>query len=140
MSSQKPGAQKNSRQSKQAESDADARASQKLQQEYLSKIAGLKEEQQLQLATLKSTAQQQVDRVHQHYQIQLNQMKETVAATQRMLAEEKRRGLKLKDKLATQTSEFQRAREQLLAEFSQQQAELNSSAALSSCSSNSKLK
>ncbi len=104
-----------------ADRDVGERIQQLVQQEYLNKLSALKEEQQLQIATLKSTAQQQIDRLHQHYQIQLNQMKETVEATQRMLGEEKRRSLKLKDKLATQTAEFKNAREQLLAEFAQQQ-------------------
>lgn len=101
--------------------NAGERINQILQQEYQAKLTALKEEQQLQLATLKSASQQQIDRLHQHYQIQLNQMKDTVASTQRMLAEEKRRGLKLKEKLAAQTSEFKQAREQLIAEFGQQQ-------------------
>ncbi|MFT3929953.1 MAG: hypothetical protein QM709_06610 [Spongiibacteraceae bacterium] len=106
----------------QADAEASERINRILQQEYFSKIGALKEEHQLQLATLKSAAQQQIDQAHQHYQIQLNQMKETVESTQRMLSEEKRRGLKLKEKLAQQTDEFQRAREQMVAELAQRQA------------------
>lgn len=102
-------------------SDAGERIHQILQQEYFAKLTALQEEQQLQMAALKTAAQQQVDQVHQHYQIQLNQMKEMVESSQRLLAEEKRRSLKLKEKLAVQTAEFQRAREQMLAEFAEQQ-------------------
>ncbi len=106
-----------------ADPDAGTRINQILQQEYLGKLAALKEEQQLQLATLKSAAQQQIDQVHQHYQIQLNQMKETVESAQRLLNEEKRRGLKLKEKLAAQADEFQRAREQLVSELAQREVQ-----------------
>ena len=106
---------------KPAEPDAGARASHKLQQEYLAKLTAFKEEQQLQLATLKSAAQQQIDQLHQHYQIQLGQMKSAAESAQQQLGEERQRGLKLKEKLAAQTGEFQRARERLLAEFAQRQ-------------------
>ncbi len=112
---------KNTQQKKPAERDAGERASQKLQQEYRNKVTALKEEQQLQLATLRSAAQQQIDQLHQHYQIQLNQMKEAADSTQQLLADEKRRAHKLKEKLATQTGEFQQAREKLLTEFALQQ-------------------
>ena len=116
---QKKAAAKN-KTAKVADLDTSERINQILQQEYLGKLTALKEEQQLQLATLKSAAQQQIDQLHQHYQIQLNQMKETVGSAQRLLSEEKRRGLKLKEKLAAQTDEFQRAREQLVSEIAQQ--------------------
>lgn len=95
--------------------------SQKLQLEYLGKLTALKEQQQLQLATLKSAAQQQIDQLHQQYQMQLTQMKEAVDATRQLLLDEKRRAHKLKEKLAAQTAEFQRSREQLQAELTQQQ-------------------
>lgn len=97
------------------------RVNRKLQQEYRGKITALKEEQQLQLATLKSAAQQQIDQLHQHYQIQLNQMKEAVASAKQLFVDEKQRAHKLKEKLAAQTGEFQRAREQLQSEIAQRQ-------------------
>ena len=103
-----------------ASREAVERVNQKLQQEYRSKMSALKEEQQLQLATLKSAAQQQIDQLHQHYQIQLNQMKAAVESARQLFVDEKRRAHKLKEKLAAQTDEFQRAREQSQAEFAQQ--------------------
>lgn len=121
--------QKIAQQKAQSERDAaersiqNERANQKLQQEYLGKLTALKEEQQLQLATLKSAAQQQIDKLHQHYQIQLSQVKATVESTQQLLVDEKRRAQKLKENLATQTAEFQRAREQLQAELAQKEVE-----------------
>ncbi|HET8710024.1 MAG TPA: hypothetical protein VFM32_01515 [Spongiibacteraceae bacterium] len=119
--SQKNTSSKKARQQSQTPGDSGERINQILQQEYLGKLTALKEEQQLQIATLKSAAQQQIDQLHQHYQIQLSQMREMTESTQRMLAEEKRRSLKLKEKLATQTAEFQSAREQLLSDFAEQQ-------------------
>lgn len=118
---QKTASAKNKQPTKVVDAEAGERAHKVLQQEYLSKLTALKDEQRLQLATLKSAAQQQIDQQHQHYQIQLNQMKEMVESAQRLLSEEKRRGLKLKEKLAAQTDEFQRAREQLVSELIQQQ-------------------
>ena len=89
------------------------RVSQRLQQEYRSKLGALKDEQQLAVATLKSTLQQQVDQLHQHYQIQLNQFKEALESAKTVVREEKRRNQVLKDRLAGQADEFQRAREAL---------------------------
>ncbi len=112
-----------------AKAEASERVNHALQQEYVAKLAALKEEQQalkeeqqLQLATLRSAMQQQVDQLHQHYRIQLGQAKEALEASQRALAEEMQRGLKAKEKLAAQTDAFQRAREQLVTELTQQQA------------------
>src|SRR5690606_30354583 len=89
------------------------RVTQTLQQEFRTKLTALKEEQQLALATLKSASQQQIDQLHQHYRIQLNQFKETLDSTKAVAHEQKRRHQMLKDKLVQQTDEFQRAREQL---------------------------
>lgn len=89
------------------------RVHQRLQQEYRSKLSALKDEQQLAVATLKSSLQQQIDQLHQHYQIQLNQFKEAVESAKTVVREEKRRNKVLKDRLATQADEFQRSREQL---------------------------
>lgn len=96
-----------------AEREIVERINKRLQGEYRNKLSALKDEQQLQLATLKSTLQQQVDQVHQHYQIQVGQFKEALLSTKQLFKDEKRRSLQLKEKLAAQLDEFQRAREQL---------------------------
>ncbi|MDB6063093.1 MAG: hypothetical protein JWM78_3196 [Verrucomicrobiaceae bacterium] len=85
----------------------------RLQQEYRHKLTALQEEQQLQLATVKSTYQQQVDQLHQHYRMQQGQFKEAIESAKNVIREEKRRNQMLKDKLDNQADEFQRTREAL---------------------------
>ncbi|HSB98236.1 MAG TPA: hypothetical protein VLC91_17375, partial [Spongiibacteraceae bacterium] len=88
------------------------RINRRLQQDYRNKVTALQEEQLLQVATLKSALQEQIDRVHQHYQLQAAQFKEALVSTKKLFKDEKRRTLQLKEKLAAQLDEFQRAREQ----------------------------
>jgi len=107
-----------------AERNIVERVTQKLQQEYRHKFTALKEDQQLQLATLKSSLQQQTDQVHQHYQIQLKQLKGAFEATQKLLRDEKKRSQTLKQKLTAQVDEFQRGREQFQHQLSAQQREV----------------
>lgn len=99
-----------------AEHQLVARINQRLQQEFQAKLAALGEEHQLTLSTLKSSFQQQLDQQQQHYQIQINQFKEAHESAKTVVREEQRRNQLLKDKLAAQADEFQRAREQLQGE------------------------
>lgn len=89
------------------------RINQRLQQDYQNKMVALGEEHQLTLSTVKSSFQQQLDQQQQHYQIQISQFKEALESAKTVVREEKRRSQLLKDKLAAQTDEFQRSREQL---------------------------
>jgi hypothetical protein len=96
------------------------RVNRRLQQEYRNKVASLQGEHQLQLATLKSSLQEQVDQVHQRYQIQVGQFKEALLSTKQLFKDEKRRTLQLKEKLSLQLDEFQRVREELQQNSSQE--------------------
>jgi hypothetical protein len=89
------------------------RISQRMQQEYQTKLAALSEEHQLALSAARSALQQQIDQLHQHYQIQVNQYKEALESAKTVVREEKRRNQVFKDRLAAQADEFQRSREQL---------------------------
>lgn len=116
--SAQPGARKRAaaeapQRSAEAERQLTERVTQRLQREYRTKLAAQKDEHELALAALKSAAQQQLDQSHQHYQIQLGQMKEALESAKKVVREEQRRNKTLKEKLAAQADEFQRAREQL---------------------------
>jgi hypothetical protein len=64
--------------------------------------------------------QEQVDQVHQRYQIQVAQFKEALLSTKQLFKDEKRRTLQLKEKLTSQLDEFQRVREELQLSTSQE--------------------
>jgi len=88
------------------------RINRRLQQDYRNKVTAMQEGQLLQVATLKSALQTQIDQVHQHYQVQVAQFKEALLSTKKLFRDEKQRTLQLKEKLAAQLDEFQRAREE----------------------------
>lgn len=96
------------------------RINKRLQQEYRSKLVALKEAQQLQLATFKSSAQEQMDQLHQRFQLHVSQLKETLQSTKQMFIDEKRRSQAYKDKLDTQVAEFAQLRQQMQRELAQE--------------------
>lgn len=93
------------------EREVAARLERRVQQELRGRLAALQEEHQLRLDTAKSALQEQLDRVHQHYRMQVAQMKESLATTKQSFKRERQRAQQLQDKLVTQLEEFQRVRE-----------------------------
>lgn len=82
-----------------------------LQQKYQGRVDALVEEHRLQMATAKAALQEQLDRVHQHYRVQVAQLRETLATAKQAGKREQQRARKLEEKLAQQLAEFQSARE-----------------------------
>lgn len=103
-----------------AQREAAERAGKRLQQEYKTRLSTLKEAQQLQLAKVRTDVQEQMDQLHQRYQIQLGQLKESLDSTKQLFMDEKRRSQLLKDKLDAQATEFQQVRQQVQRELAQQ--------------------
>lgn len=66
----------------------------------------------LQLATLRSEHQQEQQALHQHYQIQLGQLRAALESAKRLFREEKHRSRQLAARLQAQADEVRRAREQ----------------------------
>jgi len=94
---------------------------QRLQQEYRARLAALGEEHRLQLATVQSAVQEQLEQAHQLHQIQLGRLQSTLDSTRQLFIEEKRRNQQLKERLANQIVEFRRARRQSQQELAQEQ-------------------
>lgn len=86
--------------------------SQRLEKAHHEKIAALDEQHRLQLATLKSGMQEQVEQLRQRQQAQLNNAKEALAESRKELLEERRRANQLKEQLERQVADFQNSREQ----------------------------
>ena len=86
---------------------------QQLDHSRLEEIAVLEEQHRLQLATLRSGLQEQVEQLRQRHQMQLSHAKETLDANRKALREEKRKTRSLKEQLERQVAEFQRVREQV---------------------------
>jgi hypothetical protein len=83
--------------------------SQRLFEERMSEVA---ESHALQLAAQKAAAEEELARLHQHYQIEVAQLKASLDSTRQLFKDEKCRTAALKEKLEAQASEFRRLREQ----------------------------
>ena len=97
------------------------RIGRRLQREYRSRLSALEEEQRLQMATLRSAAQEQLEQANQHHQIQLGRLQATLDSTRQLFIEEKRRSQQLKERLAAQVAEFQQVRREVQHEIAQEQ-------------------
>lgn len=93
------------------------------QQALDERIAELTEQHRLQLTAQKATADEELARLHQHYQIEMAQLKESLESTRELFKGEKRRSVALKEKLETQSEEFRALREQALREMAEVQGD-----------------
>ena len=85
------------------------------------RLAELSAQHQLQLAAQKSAADEEQARLHQHYQIEMAQLKESLESTKLLFKDEKRRTVALKSKLEAQVGEFRELREQAQRELAEVQ-------------------
>ncbi len=103
---------------------------QRLEKAHAEEVAALEEAQHLQLATYKSSVEQQVDQLRQRHQIQMNQAQEALEASRKLLRSEKQKRRLLKTQMDERVAEYQLAREQvqhqLAAERGSEQARVSS--------------
>ncbi len=83
------------------------------------RMAELVGRHELQLAAQKTAAAEELARLHQHYQIEVAQLKASLESARQLFKDEKRRTVTLKEKLAGQASEFQLLREQAQQEMAE---------------------
>ncbi len=96
-----------------ADTDTPAARVAELSQKVLDeRVAELGEQHRLQLTAQKGAADEELARLHQHYQIEMAQLKESLESTKLLFKDEKRRTVALKGKLETQAAEFCTLREQ----------------------------
>ncbi|MET0378103.1 MAG: hypothetical protein ABW049_03850, partial [Spongiibacteraceae bacterium] len=103
---------------------------QRLEKAHTDKVMALEEAQHLQLATYKSSLQEQVDQLRQRQQIQMSQAREALEASHKLLRDEKQKRRLLQTQMEERAAEFQQAREQaqrqLAAERGSEQARVSS--------------
>lgn len=104
-----------------AAASAEQSAAQALQQDERS--AEQTEEHQLQLAARQAAADEELARLHQHYQIEMAQLKESLESTKQLFKDEKRRSVGLKEKLEAQTESFRTLREESQREMAEAQGD-----------------
>lgn len=92
------------------EAEIEARLSRAFKQKYKIRSKALLGEQELRIATMKSEAQDHIEKLQLQYRTELAKLNGTLASTKHLFSEEKHKNLQLKKTLDDQAGEYRKAR------------------------------
>lgn len=104
------------------EQEISERLSQKFQQDVKERITALQEEHKLRVATMKSEAQEHIEKLQALYRSETEKTKETLKTTKQLFAEEKHKNLQLKKTLDEQALEVRKVRKDFQKQLSASEA------------------
>ena len=116
------GAEKSQLNAKKLEQEISDRLAKKFQDDLKARISALQEEHRLRVATMKSEAQDHVEKLQALYRSETEKAKEALATTKQLFAEEKHKNLQLKKTLDEQADEIKNVRKKFQAQLQQSEA------------------
>lgn len=110
---------KDAKTSRLSETELREQLTQKFQQEIKARSTALLEEQKLRISTMKSEAQDHIEKLQLQYRRELARVNGDLASTKQLFLEEKQKNLQLKETLESKARDFQLDRERLHREIEQ---------------------